>query len=64
MLLVTTSNGVGVNVRMVGYGLSKSGYQGIYSTGCAWSHAAQKETVVGMCKTETSGAVFGEIKFL
>ncbi len=29
MLLATTSNGVGVNVRLVGYGLSVSGYQGI-----------------------------------
>jgi hypothetical protein len=30
MLLATTSNGVGMNVRLVGYGLSVSGYQGIY----------------------------------
>ena len=31
MLLATTPNGVGVNVRLVGYGLSTSGNQGIYS---------------------------------
>ena len=31
MLLSATSNGVGVNVRLVGYGLSVSRYQGIYS---------------------------------
>ena len=30
MLLLATSNGVGVNVRLVGYGLSVSRYQGIY----------------------------------
>ena len=30
MLLSATSNGVGVNVRLVGYGLSVSRYQGIY----------------------------------
>jgi hypothetical protein len=34
MLLTTTSNGVGVNVRLVGYGLSVSGYQGIYNLNC------------------------------
>ncbi len=28
MLLLATSNGVGVNVRLVGYGLSISRYQG------------------------------------
>ena len=32
MLLSATSNGVGVNVRLVGYGLSVSRYQGIYIT--------------------------------
>jgi hypothetical protein len=31
MLLWATSNGVGVNVRLVGYGLSVSRYQGIYT---------------------------------
>ena len=31
MLLSATSNGVGVNVRLVGYGLSVSRYQGIYT---------------------------------
>jgi hypothetical protein len=31
MLLLATSSGVGVNVRLVGYGLSVSRYQGIYS---------------------------------
>jgi hypothetical protein len=31
MLLSATSNGVGVNVRLVGYGLSVSRYQGIYN---------------------------------
>jgi len=31
MLLSATSNGVGVNVRLVGYSLSVSRYQGIYS---------------------------------
>ncbi len=31
MLLSATSNGVGVNVRLVGYGLSISRYQGIYT---------------------------------
>ena len=31
MLLLATSNGVGVNVRLVGYGLSISRYQGIYN---------------------------------
>jgi hypothetical protein len=31
MLLLATSNGVGVNVRLVGYGLSISIYQGIYT---------------------------------
>ncbi len=31
MLLSATSNDVGVNVRLVGYGLSISRYQGIYS---------------------------------
>jgi hypothetical protein len=31
MLLLATSNGVGMNVRLVGYGLSVSRYQGIYS---------------------------------
>ena len=31
MLLPATSNGVGVNVRLVGYGLSVSRYQGIYN---------------------------------
>ena len=31
MLLSATSNGVGVNVRLVGYGLSISRYQGIYN---------------------------------
>ncbi len=30
MLLLATSSGVGVNVRLVGYGLSISRYQGIY----------------------------------
>jgi len=30
MLLSATSNGVGMNVRLVGYGLSVSRYQGIY----------------------------------
>jgi hypothetical protein len=30
MLLSATFNGVGVNVRLVGYGLSVSRYQGIY----------------------------------
>ena len=30
MLLSATSNDVGVNVRLVGYGLSVSRYQGIY----------------------------------
>ncbi len=30
MLLLATSNGVGINVRLVGYGLSISRYQGIY----------------------------------
>ena len=30
MLLSATSNGVGVNVRLVGYGLSISRYQGIF----------------------------------
>jgi hypothetical protein len=34
MLLSATSNGVGVNVRLVGYGLSVSRYQGIYRHGC------------------------------
>ena len=33
MLLSATSNDVGVNVRLVGYGLSVSRYQGIYSHG-------------------------------
>jgi len=32
MLLSATSNGVGVNVRLVGYDLSISRYQGIYNT--------------------------------
>ena len=43
MLLSATSNGVGVNVRLVGYGLSISIYQGIYNlfrvsirVMCAW----------------------------
>ncbi len=31
MLLSATSSGVGVNVRLVGYGLSISRYQGIYT---------------------------------
>ena len=31
MLLLATSNDVGVNVRLVGYGLSISRYQGIYN---------------------------------
>jgi hypothetical protein len=31
MLLSATSSGVGVNVRLVGYGLSISRYQGIYN---------------------------------
>ncbi len=31
MLLLATSNGVGVNVRLVGYGLSVSRYQGIFT---------------------------------
>ncbi len=31
MLLSATSNGVGVIVRLVGYGLSISRYQGIYT---------------------------------
>ncbi len=31
MLLSATFNGVGVNVRLVGYGLSVSRYQGIYT---------------------------------
>jgi hypothetical protein len=31
MLLSATSNGVGVNVGLVGYGLSVSRYQGIYN---------------------------------
>ncbi len=31
MLLSATSNGVGINVRLVGYGLSFSSYQGIYT---------------------------------
>jgi hypothetical protein len=31
MLLSATTNSVGVNVRLVGYGLSISRYQGIYS---------------------------------
>ncbi len=30
MLLSATSNGVGVNVRLVGYSMSVSRYQGIY----------------------------------
>ncbi len=30
MLLLATSNGVGVNVRLVGYGLFVSRYQGIF----------------------------------
>ena len=30
MLLLATSNDVGVNVRLVGYGLSVSRHQGIY----------------------------------
>ncbi len=30
MLLLATSSDVGVNVRLVGYGLSVSRYQGIY----------------------------------
>jgi hypothetical protein len=30
MLLSATSNGVGMNVRLVGYGLSVSRYQGIF----------------------------------
>ena len=30
MLLSATSNGVGVNLRLVGYGLSVSRYQGIF----------------------------------
>ena len=34
MLLSATSNGVGVNVRLVGYGLSVSRYQGIFR-GCS-----------------------------
>jgi len=33
MLLSATSNGVGVNMRLVGYGLSISRYQGIYREG-------------------------------
>ena len=33
MLLSATSNDVGVNVRLVGYGLFVSRYQGIYSNG-------------------------------
>ncbi len=32
MLLSATSNGVGVNVKLVGYGLSFSRYQGIFMT--------------------------------
>jgi hypothetical protein len=40
MLLLATFNGVGVNVRLVGYGLSMSGYQRIYingnDKGCNW----------------------------
>ena len=31
MLLLATSNGVGMNVRLVGYGLSVSRYQGIFT---------------------------------
>ena len=31
MLLSATSNGVGVNVRLVGQGLSVSRYKGIYT---------------------------------
>ena len=31
MLLSATSNGVDVNVRLVGYGLSVSRYQGIFT---------------------------------
>ncbi len=33
MLLLAISNGVGVNVRLVGYGLSISRYQGIFTNG-------------------------------
>ena len=33
MLLLATSNGVGVNVRLVGYSLSVSRYQGFYRQG-------------------------------
>ncbi len=36
VLLLATSNGVGMNVRLVGYGLSVSRYQGIYRAVTTW----------------------------
>ena len=43
MLLSATSNGVGVNVRLVGYGLSVSRYQGIFSL-CDVCFASKKSS--------------------
>ena len=45
MLLSATSNGVGVNVRLVGYGLSVSRYQGIYNSICY--HAVRESVAMG-----------------
>ena len=42
MLLLATSNDVGVNVRLVGYGLSVSRYQGIYRNGV---HCRQRRPI-------------------
>jgi hypothetical protein len=53
MLFLVTSNGVGMNERRVEYGLSVSGYQGIYTPlrqqhGCKTNNA-KRETPAGTC---------------
>ena len=51
MLLSATSNGVGVNVRLGGYGLSVFKFQGIYTSGFKSSRLADPLTLVSLSKS-------------
>jgi len=64
MLLSATSNGVGVNVRLVGYGLSISRYQGIYifgvrEDGIRMGDNVVKEVMV-FCMVSSVGVAWAE----
>jgi hypothetical protein len=67
MLLLATSNGVGVNVSLVGYGLPFSRYQGIYDLQPSHPPATQLLYDLGIlpeCDTPSAFADESEVVYL